>query len=59
MIVLNSSILTVGLVMSKVCQSIHNVAFVLSDTLDRKIVMLEFFSFLFGIGIGITICNVI
>ena len=43
--------------MKKICNSVHNMAFVMSNNVNRNTVLLELLNFVVGIGFGIAICS--
>ena len=43
--------------MKKICNSVHNMAFVMSDSVNRNTVLLELLNFAVGVGFGVAICS--
>ncbi len=45
--------------MHRLCNNIHNMAFIMNGRITRSTVLLELVNFIFGIGLGIALCSVI
>jgi len=56
----NSRVLITGITMTnKFCESVYNVAFVMSNRISKNMLFLNVGSFIFGLTTGITICNIL